>query len=397
MQSPEDDVALVDAPLPAAQQGWSCRWCHSKAGVKVLDLGMQPAADLFPSATEPEPDPTYPLAMVMCASCGLAQLETDPTTPGEPRGVEPAALVKQAEAAINDAVANRYVWQGGRALEYQSPHGGSWTAQLEQRGMSCITGGDADLIIDNFGMMHEADQRAAFQERVSHMSADAVLLIQFHTLAAITRLGIWNALRHGHFAYYSTPVLVAMAEELDLTAINAWKYSLYGGTVVLACARKDSKWRQSPSVLDMIVRELDMGVTDPKQVAALGRSVALSVHELLDYIVAARAAGQRISGYGAASRSAALLQSAQLTRDDLLAVADASAAKHGRMLPGSRIPIISPAELVATQPDRVLLFVPDLLSEVRTALPEIEGNGGRWVVLNPTPAEVQPGGQNNAW
>jgi hypothetical protein len=334
--------------------------------------------------------------MVMCADCQLAQLENDPTTPAEPRGVEPAALLKQAEAAIDDAVANRYVWQGGRAFEYQSPHGGSWTTQLEHRGMSCISRGDADLVVDNFGMMHEADQRAAFQERVSRMSADAVLLMQFHSLAAITRLGMWNALRHGHFAYYSTPVLVAMGEELDLTAIGAWKYSLYGGTVVLAFARKDSKWPQSPSVLDMIESELVTGVTDPEQVAELGRAVALSVHELLDYLAAARAAGQRISGYGAASRSAALLQSAQLTRDDLLAVADASAAKHGRMLPGSRIPIISPTELVATQPDRVLLFVPDLLSEVRTALPEIERNGGRWVVLNPTPAEVEPGGQNNA-
>ena len=32
--------------------------------------------------------------------------------------------------------------------------------------------------------------------------------MQFHTVAAIVRSGFWNALRHGHFAYYSTPVLV---------------------------------------------------------------------------------------------------------------------------------------------------------------------------------------------
>jgi hypothetical protein len=377
--------------LSAAGPEWSCRWCRSQVGLRVLDLGRQPAADLFPTVGEPEPDPTYPLAMVMCAHCRLAQLESDPTTPAEPRGFEPEALVEQAEAAINQAVASGYVWQGGRAFEYQSPHGGSWTAQLEQRGMSCIANGDANLTVDNFGMMHEADQRAAFKDRTSHMSADAVLLIQFHTLAAITRLGMWNALRHGHFAYYSTPVMVQMGAKLGLTAIDAWEYSLYGGTIVLAFVRHGSKWSdRSSSVSEMIERELAAGVTAPDQVASLCQSVTLSVQKVVEYSVAARAAGQKVCGYGAASRSASLLQSAHLTRDDLAAVADASPAKQGRAMPVSRIPIISPAELLAAEPDRVLLFVPDLLSEVRRALPEIERRGGRWVVLNPTPVEADP-------
>ena len=48
------------------------------------------------------------------------------------------------------------------------------------------------------------------------------------------------------------------------------------------------------------------------------------------------------------------------------------------------------ADLVAKRPDKVLLFVPDLLNEVRQALPEIELYGGRWVVLDPKPREIDP-------
>jgi hypothetical protein len=59
-------------------------------------------------------------------------------------------------------------------------------------------------------------------------------------------------------------------------------------------------------------------------------------------------------------------------------------------MPGNRIPIVSPADLVELRPERVLLFVPDLLPEVRKALPDIERNGGRWVVLDPMPHEVEP-------
>lgn len=92
--------------------------------------------------------------------------------------------------------------------------------------------------------------------------------------------------------------------------------------------------------------------------------------------------GHRVLGYSAASRSVALLWGAGLTPALLPAIADAAPAKLGRRLPGSGIPVIAPAELVAARPDAVLLFVPDLLSEVRKSLPQIEASGGRWVPVD---------------
>ena len=47
------------------------------SGEVVLDLGDQPAADHFPLASDPGPDPRHPLAMWWCADCGLAQLRDD--------------------------------------------------------------------------------------------------------------------------------------------------------------------------------------------------------------------------------------------------------------------------------------------------------------------------------
>ena len=48
-------------------------------------------------------------------------------------------------------------------------------------------------------------------------------------------------------------------------------------------------------------------------------------------------------------------------------------------MPGTAIPVISPAELTARRPDEVAVFVSDLMTEVRAAYPEIEASGGRWV------------------
>ncbi len=84
-------------------------------------------------------------------------------------------------------------------------------------------------------------------------------------------------------------------------------------------------------------------------------------------------------GYGAASRAVALLRKADVDRTLLPAVADASPAKQGLRMPGTDIPVVSPERLAAAQPDAVLLFLPDLLTEVRAAFPHVEAAGGRWV------------------
>jgi hypothetical protein len=378
-------------PLASADPEWSCRWCRSHSGVRVLDAGMQPPSDLHPKPSDPGPDPEFPLVMVMCLDCRLVQLESDATSPEEPRGLEPRALVEQAEAAVDHAEAEGYLRPGIRVLEYPSPHGGSWVEQLARRSLIEVSQGPAELLVDIFGMMHEPDQRAALISRTSQMSADAILLMQFHTVAAIVRSGFWNALRHGHFAYYSTPVLIRMAADLGLTAVSAREYPLYGGTVLLALSREGSRWAgQAEDVTGLVNREIAEGVLEPMTVASLNESLASSAAALRTYLTEARYRSQTVVGYSAASRTSALIQCGGVTGKDLVAVADAAPGLHGRTMPGSRIPIVSPAELVERKPDKVLLFVPDLLDEVRRALPDIERGGGRWVVLDPMPRDIAP-------
>jgi hypothetical protein len=382
---------LEPGTLPSADPAWSCRWCGSHSGVRVLDAGLQPPSDLHPKPSDPTPDPEFPLVMVMCLDCRLVQLESDPTAPEEPRGLEPRALVEQAEAAVDQAQALGYVRPGIRVLEYPSPHGGSWVEQLEHRSVIEVSQGPAELLVDVFGMMHEADQRAALIKRLSQMSPDAILLMQFHTVAAIVRSGFWNALRHGHFAYYSTPVLARMAAELGLTAVSAWEYPLYGGTILLALANQGSRWGDpAKNVRSLVDREIAEGVLEPTAVASLNESLASSAAALSTYLADARSRSETVAGYGAASRTSALIQCGHVTAQHIVAIADAAPGLRGRTMPGSRIPIVSPAELVERRTDKVLLFVPDLLDEVRRALPEIELNGGRWVVLDPMPREIAP-------
>jgi hypothetical protein len=359
----------------------ACRACRSRTGDLVLDLGDQPPCDYFPPAGDPGPDPEYPLQMWLCAACGLAQLVADPTVPEEVRGAEPAALVEQAQDAVNRVATAGLARAGQRVAEYGSPHGGSWLGLLAGRGLTAVGDGEpADVVLDCFGLMHAADQAAALAQRAARVAPGGVLLLQYHSLEAIITGGQWNALRHGHYAYYSTTALVPMLARAGLRPCTAWRFSLYGGTVLLAARRAvDAAGPGDAAVDDLLVTEAHAGVTDPAVLRGLGDSALARARGLHDWLAAQNASGHRVLGYGAASRAVALLRRSGVDSALLPGVADASPGKQGLRMPGTDIPVISPGQLVKEQPDAVVLFLSDLLPEVRGTYPEIEAAGGRWV------------------
>ena len=358
-----------------------CRACRSTSGEVVLDLGLQPACDYFPWWDDPGPEPVYPLRMWLCARCGLAQLLEDPTVPEEPRGVEPAALIAQAADAVTQVAAAGLLPPGGQVAEYGSPHGGSWLGLLDDRGLLRAVGGtQADVVLDCFGLMHAPDQAAALAERAARLAPGGVLLLQYHSLASIVEQGQWNALRHGHYAYYSATALTAMLRAAGLSPRTAWHFGLYGGTVLLAARRDaDSPGHPDDAVRTLLAAETRAGVTDPAVVGQLQRDARAKAAALHDWLAGQASAGRTVVGYGAASRAVALLHQAGVDDRLLPAVADASQAKQGRRMPGTRIAVISPADLTGRAPDQVAVFVSDLIPEIRAAYPEIEARGGRFV------------------
>jgi hypothetical protein len=359
----------------------SCRACRSQTGDLVLDLGEQPACDYFPRREDPGPDPVYPLHMWLCSACGLAQLVADPTVPEEPRGTEPTALVEQATDAVHRVAAAGLLPEGSRIAEYGSPHGGSWLGLLADRGHAEVGPDErADVVLDCFGLMHAADQYAALAERANRVASGGVLLLQYHSLDTIIRRGQWNALRHGHYAYYSTTAISNMLATHGLRARMAWLFELYGGTVLLAAGREsESEFDTDGSISTLLQEDVRIGVRDPTAISNLQRHARDNARALRDWLAAERTAGRTVLGYGAASRAVALLIQAGANQTLLSGVVDASPAKRGLRMPGTDIPVIDPTELAARQPDSVVLFVPDLIKEVRAAFPDVEASGARWV------------------
>ena len=211
-----------------------CRGCGEARPLQVLDFGNVPAPDYFPPADVPvsADEACHRLAIELCARCGLVQLADDDTGGEEMHGLEPQALRDQAEIAVKQVAAAGWL-RGDTMLEFDSPHSGSWMPLVAEYGFRPDSP-DADVVLDCFGIMHEPDQRSSFARRAEATRRDGVLLLQFQPIMTIVEQGQWNALRHGHFAYYSLTSLTRLLGEVGMSIATLWEFDLYGGTVLVA-------------------------------------------------------------------------------------------------------------------------------------------------------------------
>ncbi len=168
-----------------------------------------------------------------------------------------------------------------------------------------------------------------------------------------------------------------------MSVASAWEFDLYGGTLLAAAVH--GRVEPDDRATDILKRESRFGITEPSVIGRLQWAVERHAARVRDWLLEQALDGRKVYGYGAGSRVPALFSVARVDRRLLRAVADASPAKQGRRIPGTDVAIISPEQLIAAHPDRVMLTLPDLYDEVRQAYPQLDG---RWS-LDP--------GANGSW
>ena len=104
---------------------------------------------------------------------------------------------------------------------------------------------------------------------------------------------------------------------------------------------------------------------------------------LLNFLLAAKAQGKTIAGYGAPAKGNTLLNYAGVRTDFIDYTVDRNPHKQGLYLPGTHIPIYGPEKIAETRPDYLLILPWNLREEISAQLAGIRVWGGRLVVALP--------------
>ena len=111
-------------------------------------------------------------------------------------------------------------------------------------------------------------------------------------------------------------------------------------------------------------------------------------HALRALLGELRDQGRTVAAYGAAAKGATLLNSSGIGTDLVAYVVDRNMHKHGKLMPGCRLPIRPVEVLLDEQPDDVLLLAWNFADEIVEQQRAYIDAGGTMYVPVPVPRRV---------
>ncbi|MFS2199491.1 methyltransferase domain-containing protein [Pseudomonas sp. Pseusp3] len=402
----------------------NCRGCAAALTLPLIDLGTSPPSNAYVRVDQLEQvEQWVPLKVAVCQQCWLVQTE-DYTSADSLFDAEYAyfssfsstwlahaeryvaemverfgltADSRVVEVAANDGYLLQYVARRGipclgveptrstaqaareKGLEIRELFFGRDTAaQLKSEGWG------ADLMAANNVLAHVPDINDFLGGFATLLKPTGVATFEFPQLLTLMAGQQFDTLYHEHYSYLSLTAVQTLCERNGLQVFDVSQLSTHGGSLRVFVQRLDGERREmQPAVQQQLQAELAAGVKTPEYYATLAPAAERIKHDLLRFLLQAKADGKRVVGYGAAAKGNTLLNYAGVKADLLAWVADANPHKQGKYLPGSRIPIVSPAQIDIEKPDYVLVLPWNLLDEITQAFAGIRAWDGRFVIAIP--------------
>lgn len=280
-------------------------------------------------------------------------------------GIEPAVNAAIAAQALGIPTQIDF-FNAGTAMEIAAQHG------------------RADLVVaDN--VLPEVPDLFDFAAGIAGiLRPHGVVTFRFpHILSLIQKIQ-FDAFRHDRYAYLSLLVLERVLRSVGLRVFDADRLPDHGGSLrVHACHTREPRATR-PSLKAVRQAEMNAGLDQPESYSTFAARAEAAREDVRTFLRARGASGRRVAAFGAAARGNTLLNCCDVTVDEIAWVADPDPAKQGRRLPGSHIPIVSPATLLGARPDDLIILPWPSASEIAAGLLPLRQKGTQLWTLTPS-------------
>jgi SAM-dependent methyltransferase len=249
--------------------------------------------------------------------------------------------------------------------------------------------GPVDLLLGNNVLAHVPDINDFVGAMPTMLKPDGVVTLEFPHLLRLIAENQFDTLYHEHYSYLSLTALTPVFARAGLRVFDVEHLPTHGGSVRLFACRTSATHADSAAVGLCLEQERAAGLTSLETYAAFGEQVRETKRALLTFLIDAKRAGRRIAAYGAPAKGNTLLNYCGVGADFIDFTVDRNPLKQGRLLPGSRIPVLAPQAVFDSRPDYLLILPWNIKDEVIDQMAGIRAWGGRFVVPIPT-LEILP-------
>ncbi len=405
-----------------------CRHCKAEVDQLFLDLGASPPSNAYLSKDAlSAPEVYFPLRVLVCTSCWLVQTEdfakADELFSHDYAYFSSVSQSWLAHAAAYSDMIERRLELGPKSFVIEvASNDGYLLRNFLSRGIPCLgieptestaiaaerdgipvlreffgtslakrlafEGRRADLIIGNNVYAHVPDINDFTAGLKAALKPGGTITLEFPHVMRLIEYVQFDTIYHEHFSYLSLHAVKRVFESAGLQIWDVEELSTHGGSLRIYGCHVDDARPNSESVTRILAEEAQRGLLD----LAIYRSMQPRANRLKNALVAflldKKRAGKTVVGYGAAAKGNTLLNYGGVKPDLLPYVCDAALSKQGKYLPGSRIPILSPAVLRERQPDYVLVLPWNIADEVAAQHNYVRTWGGCFVVAVPELLEI---------
>jgi hypothetical protein len=215
---------------------------------------------------------------------------------------------------------------------------------------------DRASIVTSIAMFYDLDNPVAFAQDVKHcLAPQGKWYFEQSYMPWMLRSGAYDTICHEHLEYYSLTTIKRILDEAGLYLIDAATNAVNGGSVsVLASPSPGAgisvyaQW--------LLEQEAQAKVHDPETWIEFRNRVEERQHDLKSLLERLKESGATVMGLGASTKGNVLVMTTPVTQELMSKVGDVNPYKYGRFLPGSQIPIVSEEEVLAENPDYLLIL-----------------------------------------
>jgi len=401
-----------------------CRHCNTELKLPLIDLGSAPPSNAYlTEQTLHTPEKWFPLRVLVCESCWLAQ--TEDFAQAEELFNEDYAYfssfstswLEHAERYVKDMTKRfsldkhshviEVAANDGYLLQYVKKHNIPCTGvepttstanAAREKGINILEeffgvklaqqlveqGKQADLTVANNVLAHVPDINDFVAGFSILLKPNGVATFEFPHLLKLVNENQFDTIYHEHFSYLSLTALEVIFKENGLQVFDVEELTTHGGSLRLFAQRSDTGVQiVSEKVIKLRKREMDTGMDSGNFYKNFQKKANIVKDDLLNFLIKAKQDGKKVVAYGAAAKGNTLLNYAGIRLDLLSYIVDRSPSKQGKYMPGSRIPIYTEQFLKDDKPDYVLILPWNLKNEVIKQLSYIKESGGKLAVAVP--------------
>lgn len=416
---PDLQTAALEAPDPATTP---CRFCGTRLTESFADLGVSPPSNAYLAEADlRRMEPFYPLHAYVCANCLLVQLD-EFQTPDQLFGhyryfssfseswlrhaeryaeamigrFSIGARSQVIEVASNDGYLLQFFHRRGVPVLGIEPATNVARA-AEEKGITTLVrffnvstarnvvlmGKQADLLIGNNVLAHVPDLNGFVAGLKIALKPEGALTMEFPHLLKLVAFNQFDTIYHEHFSYFSLLTAARVVARHGLRLFDVEELETHGGSLRVFACHEGAGHQASGRVAALLSREREAGLERIESYRGFAENVRKVKRDLLSFLIRVKEDGKTVAGYGAPAKGNTLLNFCGIRTDLLDYTVDLSPHKQGLFLPGSRIPIFTPAKISETKPDYVLILPWNLQDEIMAQMGHIRDWGGRFVVPIP--------------